>query len=104
MCSPLLGHLGEAGQRILPEGLQKPTECAQSLRVDRVDPPGRLRTIDDQAGELEHLEVLADRGTGHGEISGDVHDRQRTVPEALKDQPAGAIPEGIENRLLGRRE
>jgi hypothetical protein len=99
-----LGGVGEAGQRIAPERLQERAQSGQGLRVDGVDPPIAVGPVGDQAGVLEHLEVLAHRGARHRQAAGDLDHRLGTVAQALQDQSPSAIAEGVEERLLRLRK
>ena len=53
----------------------------------------------DDAGLLEHLQVLGDRGLGDAEAGRDVPDRRRPGGEALDDAAADRVGEALNGSL-----
>jgi hypothetical protein len=69
-----LREICKAGQRLLPEALQEPTQRCQCLRVDAVQAPVALGPVDDRAGSLGLLSQpaanrLADSFCDGGHVS-----------------------------------
>src|SRR5438034_11251908 len=63
--------------------------CGTQLRI----PPPR-----DEAGVLEHLEVLRNRGKRHVERLRELGDRSLPRREAREDRPPGRVGDGSERR------
>jgi hypothetical protein len=72
----------------------------QTIAVDLVDAPGSDRLVDDQAGFLQDLEVLGDRGPPDRQVAGDLDHCLWPVAEALKDGSPRAIPESVEDQIV----
>ena len=78
-------HVERAGPHLVEE-LPQPGE---PLGSGPVQPPGAVTAFDDQAGVLEHGEVLADRGPGHVERRRDLPGRQLVGGRPGSGWPAG---------------
>jgi hypothetical protein len=49
--------------------------------------------VDYQAGVLQNLQMLGDRGAANRERAGELTDGSRAIAQQLKDRFAGRIPE-----------
>ena len=76
--------------------LDKIGGLVQRRRIELAGPPLRLAAARDQAGALQHLEVLGDRGRGHLEWRGELGDRSLARGESRQDRTAGWIGESGE--------
>jgi hypothetical protein len=54
------------------------------------------------SGAFEDLQVFADGWPAHGQVGGELPDRQRTGPQALDDPAPHRITEGVENQFRKR--
>ena len=66
-------------------------------RVELVEPAVADRAVDDQAGVLQHLQVLGDRRPADRQPRRQLPHRQRTGREAFADRPPGGVSECVEN-------
>jgi hypothetical protein len=57
----MFGSVCVAGERPLPEGVELITQRSHRCRVQSIDPSCAGYPLTDQAGILEHLQVLRDR-------------------------------------------
>jgi hypothetical protein len=73
-------------------------DVAERLRLQSAGAPLRLSTLLDEAGSVQHLEVLRDAGEAHVEGRGQLRDRRFTQGEAGEDRPSSGIGEGRERR------
>src|SRR6266508_1160306 len=89
-----------AGERRRPERSRVVLESLQALGVDLVEATGPSGVVDHQPGVLEHLEVLGDGGSPDREPAGDLDHRLGSCAQALEDRPTGAIPKGLQYRLV----
>src|SRR5688572_19304339 len=78
-------------------------DCIEAAGIDGVDSSGALGAIDDEAGRLEHLEVLRDGGTADVHPLGDLADGARAGAQALQHRSSRRIAEGIEDELCVSR-
>ena len=86
----MLGLLHEVlvgGERVVPERVQLGAHLAQAVVVDPVDAPGAGALVQDEARVLEDLEVLGDRGPGHGQGVGELTHRAGSRREPGEDGP-----------------
>src|SRR5262245_48061564 len=94
-------------ETLLPDApilLQPVGGVLEWTRLEPAGPPLRLTTAGDQAGALQHLEVLGDGGQAHREGRGQLHDRDLTRGEAGEDRAPGGVGEGGEGgaEAIGR--
>ena len=73
-------------------------------RLDAARPPLRLAAARDQAGALQHLEMLGDRRQAHGEGLGQFRHRGLAQRQPRQDGAAGGIGEGGEGGVEGQFE
>src|SRR5215218_9866903 len=69
----------------------------ERLRAEGAPAPLRVGGALDEARTLEHLEVLRDRGTAHGERLGQFSDGRRSAVEARDDRAPRRIGERLEH-------
>src|SRR5438445_618309 len=87
----------EAVEALLPEApiaLDPVGDLPQALGLEPAGPPLRVAAPRDQAGVLEHLEVLRDRGKAHGEGLRELGDGRLAGGQTGEDRP----PRGIGDR------
>src|SRR5690349_14638371 len=99
--------IAQAVEALFPEPavLSDPIrDLPQRLRVEAAGPPLRPPALRDQAGALQHLEVLGHGGQGHVERLGELLDRGLARGEPREDRAAGRVGEGREGgaELVGR--
>ena len=76
---------------------EKPPRCLpQPVRLDPAQPPLSVASPRDQAGPLQHLEVLGDRRLGHLERVRELLHRRLTRRQATEDRPSGGVGQGRE--------
>jgi hypothetical protein len=95
--------LDEAGARGAPDWVVEilsPSTTSRPCRVDPVQAPGAVALVDDQAGVLEHAQVLRHGGPADGQMPGDVADGQGTVGDQLDDRSPGRVAQGVEDRAV----
>src|SRR5271154_6055538 len=78
--------------------LEPVIDSFEDAELDPAGPPLRLAPPCDQAGPLEHLEMLGDRGTAHLERLGELADRRLAGREARQDRAPRRVGEGREGR------
>src|SRR5262249_13091932 len=86
-------------ETLLPEPpilLQPVAGVLERPGVEAAGPQLRLAAAGDQAGALQHLEVLGDGRQAHREGRGQLHDRDIAGSEAGKDRAPGGVGEGGE--------
>src|SRR5215470_10769490 len=91
----------EAIEALLPKAaiVREPVvDVLQPVRLDPARAPLRFAAARDQAGALQHLEVLGDGGQADVEGLGELGDRGLAEREAGQDRPAGRIGERREGR------
>ena len=73
------------------------------MSVEATWSPLLLATLTDEAGALEHLQVLGDRRQRHlaQERLGEIRDTRLTVRQAREDRAPGGIGEGGEHLAQG---
>jgi hypothetical protein len=71
-------------------------DIPERFRIQPAWPPLGLPSLLDEAGALEHLQVLRDRGQAHIEGSGELRNGRLAVGEAGEDRPSLRIGEGRE--------
>ena len=74
----------------------------QHVGLERQPVRPALDHAPDDAGLLQHLQVLGDRGLRHAEAAGGLADRRRTLGEALDDAAADRVRERLE-RIVNHR-
>src|SRR3954471_3561566 len=84
----LLGCIAKRRERLVPERVEVGAQVGQCLRIHLVEAAGADLAVDDQAGVLEDLQVLRDRGAADRELAGQLADRARPGDEALEDGPS----------------
>lgn len=74
-----------------PELVDLGLQCAQTVGPDPVDPltPDFLGV--DKSGVDEQQQMLGDRRSSHGEVVGNLADRERTRSEQLQDASPGGL-------------
>jgi hypothetical protein len=75
----------------LPEGVQLVSQRRDGNWIQPVDPSGPGRRFVDQAGVLEDLQMLGDRGPGDRQSGGELSNGHRLVGEACDDGAPRAI-------------
>src|SRR5262249_1381517 len=91
-------------EALVPEATIVLGPLGHILERSRLEPSGaalRVAALADQAGALEHAEVLGDGGAAHRERLGELLDRGRALGEASEDRPARRIGEGGEGDAQG---
>jgi hypothetical protein len=81
---------------VIPHLVQIFPHGRYSRRVDPIDAPRAFSVIDDQAGLLEHLQVLGHGGSAHRHDIRELAHGARTSDESLKDGAPGGIAERLE--------
>src|SRR5438093_9726240 len=96
----------EALEALVPEAaivFEPVGDVLERRRLEPAGPPLRLATLRDQAGALQHLEVLGHRGSTDLEGCGQLLDRRFALSEACKDRAARRVGERREDRAEGIR-
>src|SRR5207247_1433691 len=70
---------------------------SEPLGLEAARPPLRVAAARNQAGALQHLQVLGDRRLAHRERLGQLRHRRLTRRQAGEDRPPGGIGEGRED-------
>jgi hypothetical protein len=70
--------------------------------VQSVDPPGPGRSLADQAGVLEDLQMLRHRGSGDRQLGGQFADGHRVIGQARDDRPTRGISQRAHPSHLGQ--
>src|ERR671910_647792 len=84
-----LGQVLDPVQARPPVVLDDGPEWSQGRLVGAVDAAVAFASFAEEAGVLEHPNVLTHRGPGHLEVCGDVAGRELAVPDQLEDpEPA----------------
>src|SRR5262245_3314313 len=89
----LLDDRLEGRQRLVPKPVELGPQCGQPLGVDLVDALLAGPDVDDEAGVLQDLEVLRDRGPADRQITGQLADRARALRQPLEDRAPGRVGE-----------
>ena len=84
-----------AGQRTVPEGVELVAQRGHADRVEPVDPAGADGALGDQAGVLEHLQVLGHRRPADRQLLGELADGPRPLGQARDDRAPGGIPQRV---------
>ena len=99
-------HLVEQGVQALEVALPELAVALQPfggfrerLGLEPARPSLRVAAARDQAGALQHLEVLGDRGLAHRERLGQLRHGRLTRREPGEDRPPGRIRERRERRV-----
>jgi hypothetical protein len=79
------------GEGVVPERVELGAHLAQAGLVNPVDAAGSGGLVDDEAGGLEDLEVLEDRGPGEGQGVGQLAYRDGRGGEPGEDGPPGGV-------------
>src|SRR4051794_1401657 len=66
----LVGDVLEGRQGLVPEGVKLRPQRREARGVGLVDAPVALRAVHDNAGILEHLQMLGDRGSANRQLAG----------------------------------
>ena len=69
--------------------------------VDALGPDGG---VGDEAGVLQHAQVLRDGRPTHGQACGELADRLRPLRDQLQDAATRRVAEGVEDRSVSRHE
>jgi hypothetical protein len=77
-----------------PELLEQSPHGIESLGADDVQAPLRLRPHGDEAGVVEHLQMLRDGLLRDVEVFGDLADRARLIPDQAEDRAAPGLGDG----------
>src|SRR6202790_786396 len=89
------------GRTVAPEGAIEThpvDEGRETLRLGAVVDAASFRSIANQAGELQHAQVLGHRGLRHAGAIGQSADGLLAVADqALEDRPTGRVAKGLEN-------
>jgi hypothetical protein len=84
---------GKSLQRRVPELIEPFAQRAETLWVDRINAARSLGAISDQAGVLEHAQMLRHRWPADRQAARDLANRPRAGTELLKNLPPGRIGE-----------
>jgi hypothetical protein len=84
----------------VPELVEPGAHGAQPLRIDGVDAARPILAVADQAGVLQHLQVLRDRGPADRQARGDLAHRARPGRQPLQHPAAGGIGQGGEGGVV----
>src|SRR5438874_330924 len=89
----------QAVEAFLPQpaiALEPGADVLEGVRLDAAGPPLRLAASRDEAGTLQHLEVLGDGGEAHLEGLGQLGHRGLAQRQPREDGPTRGIGEGCE--------
>lgn len=89
----------QPGQGVRPELGQQLPHRLERLPAQCIQPPGSLAPLGEQAGVLEHADVLADRLLGEREACGDLPGRQFGMLDQAQDPPAVRIGKRSQYRV-----
>src|SRR4051794_27648033 len=93
----LSGGRLEGRERALPELVQVAAQHGDPGWVRLVQPARADLSIEHEPDILQHLQVLRHGGTGHRQAGGELADRQRAVADAVEDEAARGIPQGLQH-------
>src|SRR5664280_1485749 len=92
----LFDNCFESGQGGVPEPVEIVAKAGDPVGVQPVDPTVPVLPAGDQAGLLQHLEVLGDRRPGHRKALRQLADGRWAVEELLEDGPPGRVAQRSE--------
>ena len=95
----MLDGTGEGGELVVPEPVQVRAQRREAAGVQPVDTLGPDGGIGDEAGVLEHAQVLRDGGAAHGQAGRELADGVRPFRDELEDAAPRGIGEGGEHRI-----
>ena len=105
LCLELLEEIVEAEEGLFPElaiALEPLRRLGQRLGFEAARAALRVGGVGDEAGALEHLEMLGDGGLAHGERLRELGHRRVAGREAGEDGAARGIGEGGEGGIEPR--
>jgi len=91
----LLHDVLVAVERALPERVQLIAQGGDAGGVEPVDPAGPRGAVGDQAGVLEHLQVLRYRRPADRQLLGELADGSRSLCQARDDGAPGGVTQGV---------
>src|SRR4029450_1123656 len=95
----VLGLILQDGQPLRPHVLDERPELLDPLGPEAVDPLRAVATFGDEAGLLEHGEVLADGRTRDLGVGGDLAGGHLALADEQEDLPAAWFRDGPEGGL-----
>lgn len=95
------GH--EARERVRPEQFEKRPHRIQPIGIDGIQAPVTLSAVDDEAGILQHAQVLGDRRPADGKATRDFDHWPGSLAKPMQDQSPGVITQGVEHSLGGSK-
>ena len=84
------------GKGMVPEAIEVGAQGLDTGRVQLVQAPVALRSVDDQVGMLQDAQVLRDGRTADRKPSRQFTDRLGTGEQALEDCSSGRIAERVQ--------
>ncbi len=88
--------MSSASARLSPEPIEVVAERIDAGRVQLVDSPITLGTIDDQMRVLQDPQVLRNRGTADRKAARELAHRLRSLEQAFENRPPGRIAQRIQ--------
>src|SRR5918999_2297736 len=97
-CSSLLlsGLVGEALQRLAPEGVEVVAEPCEAAGLDAVQPPRSVLAVAHEPRLLQHAEVLRHGRPADGQPVCELTNGTRAALQPLEDLTPGGVAERIE--------
>src|SRR5579859_1195919 len=86
-------HFAVPCQRPIPEGVKLVSQRGHARWIEPIDPSRSDGTLDDEAGVLEHLQMLGYGGPAYRQPVSQLADGERPLREVLHDRPSSAIAE-----------
>lgn len=90
-----LGGRLERAERMAPETIEIRTQRFQAGGVHRIDATSSFCALGDEAGVLEHTQVLGDGGTTDREVACQLTHGARALHETGEDRATSAIAQSI---------
>src|SRR5687767_8791891 len=88
------GSIFEGGQALVPERPEEREHLGEPLLPRAVQAPGAVPPLGDQAGFLEHGQMLGDGRAGDGELFGDGAGRELLAPDEAHDLAPTGLGKG----------
>jgi hypothetical protein len=84
---------------LLPHLVEMRAQAGDAFRGEAIVTAGSRFAIENQAGILEHAQMLRDGRAAHRESAGEFIHRQWTGGQLLEDGHAGGVSDGIKSGL-----
>ena len=87
-------------QRVGPEVLEPGSQRVEPFGTNGVEPTGAISAVAHEPGSLQHLEVLRDGGSAHGEVRGELTHRLRTAAQLFEHRTPSRVGQRLDRRSV----